>query len=75
MFASPIVSNTWNGDYRTIGYGNYGFGIYTQDSDIYMNPLTGHVGVEREIDFTPLNYNQFQPYTGIPSSIRQHYIS
>ncbi|CAF1414334.1 unnamed protein product, partial [Adineta steineri] len=28
-----------------------------------------------EVDFTPLDVYHYQPITGIPASIRQHYIS
>ena len=72
---TTLVNNNWNGDYHTIGFGNYGYGIYTQDSAMYVNPWNGHLGVEREIDFTPLDALHFQPYTGVPAAIRQHYIS
>ena len=35
MFARPIGAlNSWNQDYLTVGYGNYGYGIYSQDVDV-----------------------------------------
>ncbi|CAF4055853.1 unnamed protein product, partial [Adineta steineri] len=46
-----------------------------QESAMYRNPWDGHIGVEREVDFTPLDVYHYQPITGIPASIRQHYIS
>ncbi|UJR10669.1 hypothetical protein I4U23_014864 [Adineta vaga] len=64
-----------NQDYQTIGYGNYGYGIYTQDVEVHRNLFTGRVNIEREIDFVPLGHNHFQPYTGFPAAIHQHYIS
>ncbi|CAF0857812.1 unnamed protein product [Adineta steineri] len=68
------TANTWNNDYQTVGYGNYGYGIYTQDVELSRNPFTGRINLEHEIDFVPLG-NQFQPYTGFPASIHQHYIN
>jgi hypothetical protein len=72
---API--NNWNTDYQTIGYGNYGYGIYTQDVELIRNPFTGRLNLEREVDFVPLgsSLSHFQPYTGFPAAIRQHYIS
>ncbi|CAF1105559.1 unnamed protein product [Adineta steineri] len=79
MFTQPIAAispmNSWNRDYQTITYGNYGYGIYTQDVELYRNPYTGRVNVEREVDFTPIGNNYYQPITGIPASIHQHYIN
>ncbi|CAF3901573.1 unnamed protein product, partial [Adineta steineri] len=76
MFTQPIAAispmNSWNRDYQTIAYGNYGYGIYTQDVELYRNPYTGRVNVEREVDFTPIGNNYYQPITGIPASIHQH---
>ncbi|CAF3857950.1 unnamed protein product, partial [Adineta steineri] len=45
---------SWNRDYQTITYGNYGYGIYTQDVELHRNPYTGRLNVEREVDFTPI---------------------
>ncbi|CAF1431391.1 unnamed protein product [Adineta steineri] len=75
MIGQPNLLNNFNGNYQTIGFGNYGYGIYTQESAMYRNPWDGHIGVEREVDFTPLDVYHYQPITGIPASIRQHYIS
>ncbi|CAF1108690.1 unnamed protein product [Adineta ricciae] len=78
MFAPSVVTaatvpiNSWNNDYQTVGYGNYGYGIYTQDVEVHRNPFTGRVNIEREVDFVPIG-NHFQPYTGFPAAIRQHY--
>ncbi|CAF4080767.1 unnamed protein product [Adineta steineri] len=33
------------------------------------------VNVEREVDFIPIGNNYYQPITGIPASIHQHYIN
>ncbi|UJR38890.1 hypothetical protein I4U23_031558 [Adineta vaga] len=74
MFAQPIVHNNLNVDYHNFGLGNYGYGIYTQDSRIYRNPLNGYLGIEQEVDFIPLDTFHIQPYTAIPASIRQHFI-
>ncbi|CAF0815197.1 unnamed protein product [Adineta steineri] len=73
LFNTPI--NTWNTDYRTITYGNYGYGVYSQDVELYRNPYTGRLNVEREVDFIPIGNQYYQPITGIPASIRQHYIN
>ncbi|CAF1562014.1 unnamed protein product [Adineta steineri] len=79
MFARPIAAitpmNTWNRDYQTITYGNYGYGIYSQDVELYRNPYTGRLNVEREVDFIPIGNNYYQPITGIPAAIHQHYIN
>ena len=76
MFATPAVPiNSWNNDYQVVGYGNYGYGIYTQDVDVYRNPWTGRPMIEREVDFVPLGHRHFQPYTGVPAAIHQHYLS
>ncbi|CAF4251395.1 unnamed protein product, partial [Rotaria magnacalcarata] len=54
MLASLVQPiNNWDRDYVTIGYGNYGYGIYSQDFDIHQNPFTGYVSVERDLDFIP----------------------
>ncbi|CAF4051411.1 unnamed protein product, partial [Rotaria magnacalcarata] len=60
-------------DYVTIGYGNYGYGIYSQDFDIHQNPFTGYVSVERDLDFIPFGNNTFSPYRSFPMVVHQHY--
>jgi hypothetical protein len=79
MYAQQIgvnpMNNSWNRDYQTVGFGNYGYGIYTQEADVYRNLFTGRLNVEREVDFTPLTANHFQPYTGYAAAIHQHYIN
>jgi hypothetical protein len=79
MYAQPIginpMNNGWNRDYQTVGYGNYGYGIYTQEADVYRNLFTGRLNTEREVDFVPLTTNHFQPYTGYAAAIHQHYIN
>ncbi|CAF0761904.1 unnamed protein product [Adineta steineri] len=61
--------------YTCITYGNYGYGIYSQDVELYRNPYTGRLNVEREVDFIPIGNNYYQPITGIPAAIHQHYIN
>jgi hypothetical protein len=76
MFRQPIGGiNSWNQDYQTLSYGNYGYGLYSQDVELYRNPLTGRINVEREIDFVPVGNSYFRPYAGFPAAIYQHYIS
>ncbi|CAF1218252.1 unnamed protein product [Adineta steineri] len=79
MFAQPIAAispmNSWNTNYQTISYGNYDYGIYSQDVELYRNPYTGRVNVEREVDFIPIGNQYSQPITGIPAAIHQHYIN
>ena len=76
MIGTPIAPiNSWNNDYQTIGYGNYGYGIYTQDVEVYRNSFTGRTNIEREVDFVLLSNRYFQPHTGFPAAIHQHYIS
>ena len=75
MFARPIGAiNSWNQDYQTVGFGNYGYGIYSQDVEVYRNPITGRVNVERELDFVPVG-NAFRPYGSFPAAVFHHYIS
>ncbi|CAF1653590.1 unnamed protein product, partial [Adineta steineri] len=54
---------------------NYGYGIYSQDVELYRSPYTGRVNVEREVDFIPIGNQYSQPITGIPATIHQHYIN
>jgi hypothetical protein len=76
MYGQPIGGiNSWNQDYQTIGYGNYGYGLYSQDVALHPNPMMGRMNVERELDFVPVGNSHFQPYTGFPASIYQHYIN
>ncbi|CAF0882042.1 unnamed protein product [Adineta steineri] len=80
MFAQPIaaispMNNTWTRNYQTIDFGNYGYGIYSQDVELYRSPYTGRVNVEREVDFIPIGNQYSQPITGIPATIHQHYIN
>jgi hypothetical protein len=73
MFARPIGAlNSWNQDYVTVGYGNYGYGIYSQDVDVHRNRFTGRINVERDVDFIPLN-SGFRPYASFPAAVHQHY--
>ncbi|CAF4123359.1 unnamed protein product, partial [Adineta steineri] len=53
----------------------YGYGVYSQDVELYRNPYTGRLNVEREVDFIPIGNQYYQPITGIPASIPQHYIN
>ena len=74
MFRQPYGGiNSWNQDYQTVGYGNYGYGIYSQDVEVHRNPFTGRVNVERDIDFVPVGGNPFGAYGGFPGAIHQHY--
>ncbi|CAF3325704.1 unnamed protein product [Rotaria socialis] len=74
MLASRVQPiNNWNRDYAAISYGNYGYGIYTQDFDVHRNPFTGYVYLERDLDFIPLGNNTFSPYRSFPMAIHQHY--
>ncbi len=74
MFARPIGAiNSWNQDYQTVGFGNYGYGIYSQDVEVYRNPITGRMNVEREIDFVPVG-NTFRPYASFPAAVYHHYV-
>jgi len=76
MFGGPVgVLNSSNQDYQTIGFGNYGYGIYTQDVEVHRNPFTGRVEVERDLDFVPLGNSIFGPYGGPPYGIHQSYHS
>ena len=68
----PIV-NDWNRNYQTIGYGNYGYGIYRQNIDLVRNPFSAGLHLERDIAFIPIANNPFGIYTGYPSIIHQHY--
>lgn len=65
--------NSWNQDYQRVGYGNYGYGIYSQDVEVHRNPFTGRVNVERDIDFVPLRNSHFGAYAGFSPAIHQHY--
>jgi len=71
MFAQPI--NSLDQDYQTVGFGNYGYGIYSQDVELYRNPFTGHLNVSRDIDFIPLGNSAFRPYASFPAAYHQHY--
>ena len=71
--ASAGGINSWNQDYQTVGYGNYGYGMYSQDVEVHRNPYTGRVNVERDIDFVPVGNNYFRPYAGYNSGVHQHY--
>jgi len=74
MFARPIGAiNSWNQDYQTIGYGNYGYGIYSQDVEVHRNPFTGRLNIDRDVDFIPLGNSTFGLYGGFRPPIHQHY--
>ena len=74
MFGQPYGAiNSFNQDYQTVGYGNYGYGIYSQDVEVHRNPFTGRVNVERDIDFIPVGNSVFRPYAGYTLPIHQHY--
>ena len=75
MFGRPYGAiNSWNQDYQTVGYGNYGYGIYSQDVEVHRNPFTGRVNIERDLDFVPLGgAGMFNSYRGFPYGLHQHY--
>ncbi len=74
MIATPLMPiNSWNQDYQTVGFGNYGYGIYSQDVEVYRNPFTGRVNIERDVDFVPLGNRYFSPYASFPAAYHQHY--
>lgn len=75
MFRQPIVGgiNSWNRDYQTVGFGNYGYGIYTQDVELQRNPFTGGLNVGHDIDFIPLSNSTVGPYASFPAAYHQHY--
>jgi hypothetical protein len=62
-----------NQDYQTVGFGNYGYGIYLQDVEVYRNPFTGRANIERDVDFIPLTGNPFRSYAGFSVAIDQQY--
>ena len=75
MFARPIGAiSSWSQDYKTVGHGIYGYGIYSQDIEIYRNPITGHVNIERELGFIPVE-NGFPAYGSLPGPVHHQYIS
>ncbi|UJR17393.1 hypothetical protein I4U23_004288 [Adineta vaga] len=59
--------------HQTVGNGNYGYGVYAQDDVVHRNLYSGRQSYEREVDFVPVG-NQYQPYTGYPAEIHQHYV-
>jgi hypothetical protein len=67
------IANDWNTNYQTIGYGNYGYGLYVQDIELMPNPFSRGLHVERDIDYIPLGNSGFGAYAGIPAIIHQHY--
>jgi hypothetical protein len=74
MYSRPIgAMNNWNQDYQVAGYGNYGYGIYSQDVELHRNPFTGRLHLDRDIDFVPLGYSSFSPYATFPAGYHQHY--
>lgn len=76
MFGGPIVmGNGWNDTYRTLGYGNYGFGLYSQDVELIRNPITGRINIERELDFIPTASTMYRPYASFPAAVYHHYIN
>lgn len=76
MFSQPVrVINSWNQDYQTVGIGNYGYGIYSQDVEVHRNPFTGLVRVERDVDFIPIRNSGFGSYANYPFPVHQHYHS
>jgi hypothetical protein len=74
MYGQPYGAiNNVSQDYQSVGYGNYGYGIYSQDVEVHRNPFTGRVNVERDIDFTPVGNSVFRPYAGYSFPVHQHY--